>query len=53
MRLPKLAELSGRLGAFKARPRVRRARAALRLHGRLLLALLLTAGIATMVVHWA
>ncbi|MCM2334929.1 MAG: hypothetical protein NDI82_13425 [Anaeromyxobacteraceae bacterium] len=50
---PTLAEAGARLQALRAHPRVRRARAAIRLHGRLLLALVLGAGIASMVVHWA
>jgi hypothetical protein len=54
---PTLAELRARLGArlaaLRAHPRVRRGRAALRLHGKLLLALAIGAGIASMVVHWA
>jgi hypothetical protein len=50
---PTLAELRGRLAGLRGRPRVRRARAALRLHRRLLLALLVGAGILSMVIHWA
>ena len=53
MRWPTLAEAEARLQALRTHPRVRRARAALRLHGRLLLALALAAGIASMVLHWA
>lgn len=48
-----LADLRGRLALLRAHPRVRRARAALRLHGRLLLAVALVTGIAAMVIHWA
>lgn len=50
---PTFLELRARLTAFKADPRVRRLRAALRLHHRLILALVVGLGIATMVVHWA
>ncbi len=60
MARPRLADLGAwaaalqeRLASLRDRPKVRRARAALRLHGRLLLALALGAGIATMVIHWA
>lgn len=53
MRPPTLLELRARAAALRADPRVRRARAALRLHRRLLLAVALAAGIAGMVVHWA
>jgi len=48
-----VARLRARLEAFRVHPRVRRGRAALRLHGRLLLALALGAGILSMVIHWA
>jgi hypothetical protein len=50
---PTLADLRARLTALRAHPRVRRGRAALRFHGRLLLALALGIGIASMVIHWA
>jgi hypothetical protein len=50
---PTLHDLRARLADLRAHPRVRRARAALRLHQRLLLALVLVIGIASMVVHWA
>jgi hypothetical protein len=53
MRRPTLAERWPRLAALRDRPGVRRARAALRLHGKLLLALVLGAGIVSMVVHWS
>jgi len=57
MSRPTLADLGDRLRgqvlALRAHPRVRRGRAALRLHGKLLLALALGAGIASMVIHWA
>lgn len=60
MARPRLADLRAlaaalpeRLAALRGEPRVRRARAALRLHGKLLLALALGAGIVTMVIHWA
>jgi len=48
-----MADLGARLRSLRGHPRVRRGRAALRLHRRLLLALTLAAGIAAMVIHWA
>ncbi len=60
MARPRLADLGAwaaalqeRLASLRDRPKVRRARVVLWLHGRLLLALALVAGIATMVIHWA
>lgn len=50
---PTLVDLPARLDALRAHPRVRRARAVLRLRGKLLLALLVGVGIASMVIHWA
>ena len=54
---PTPADLAARLGArwaaLRAHPGVERARIAFRLHLRLLLALVVGAGIAAMVIHWA
>ena len=49
LRLP--PDLPARLAAL--RPRVRRLRAALRLHRRSLLAVTLAAGIVLMIIHWS
>ena len=46
-------ELAQRLAAFRAHPRARRLRAALRLHRRSLLAVILGVGILLMVIHWS
>jgi hypothetical protein len=51
LRLP--PELLARLAALRAHPRVRRLRAALRLHRQALLAVALGTGILLMVIHWS
>ena len=45
-------EVARRWASFLSRARVRRARAALRLHRRAALAVALTLGIVLMVLHW-
>lgn len=51
LRLP--SDVGERLAALRADRRVRRLRAALRLHKRGLLALTLGLGIVLMVIHWS
>ncbi len=46
------AEIGARWNAHRGSPRVRRARAVLRLHRKTLLAAALGAGIVLMVLHW-
>ena len=51
LRLP--SDLGERLAALRADRRVRRLRAALRLHHRRILAVVLGLGIVLMVIHWS
>jgi hypothetical protein len=51
---PHLApEVEARWSAFRARPGVRRARAALRLHRKTIVAVALGVGILLMIFHWS